>query len=253
MISLTSRWYLVPGRRDEAREALTRLAHAVHEHEPDTLAYLVHLGRDDEQLVSLPANPPDQVTFFEIYRDREAFLAHVGGPVFTGFVADHGDLFLQGPGGKPFRTVAFLDRVAGFVRAPATGGDSTTDERAAVGPAPPVMAEVIARDQERMLEFYTAVFDWQYEMGGEGFAYVHYPAGLQPRLAGIGQAQPDVPGFEPGVNFYLQVDDLDAAIERVLAAGGSRFVDPTPADGYAFAMVRDPEGNPIGLILPFAG
>ena len=49
----------------------------------------------------------------------------------------------------------------------------------------------------------------------------------------------------------FEVDDLEAAIDRVVMAGGSKFVDPTPVDGYTFAMVKDPEGNPIGLIKPF--
>ncbi len=30
-----------------------------------------------------------------------------------------------------------------------------------------------------------------------------------------------------------------------------KYVDPTPVDGHRFAMIRDPEWNPIGLIEPF--
>jgi predicted enzyme related to lactoylglutathione lyase len=118
---------------------------------------------------------------------------------------------------------------------------------------PAVMFEIIARDQERAKAFYTAVFGWTYEIGSGGFAYVHFPVEATPLLGGIGQAQPDVPGFEPGHNFYLRVDDLDAAIERAVAAGGHRFVEPTAVDGFRFAMIRDPEHNPIGLIAPFGG
>jgi hypothetical protein len=29
-------------------------------------------------------------------------------------------------------------------------------------------------------------------------------------------------------------------------------MEPTDADGYRFAMSRDPEGNPIGLVEPFS-
>lgn len=118
---------------------------------------------------------------------------------------------------------------------------------------PAVMFEIIARDQARAKAFYTAVFGWSYEIGSGGFAYVHFPVEATPLLGGIGQAQPDVPGFEPGHNFYLRVDDLDAAIERAVAAGGRRFVEPTAVYGFRFAMIRDPEDNPIGLIAPFGG
>ncbi|WP_158290099.1 VOC family protein [Ramlibacter sp. WS9] len=113
------------------------------------------------------------------------------------------------------------------------------------------MFEIIARDQGALQTFYTSVFGWNYQAGSSGFAYVNFPLRTLPLLGGIGQANSS-PGFEPGRNFYLLVDDLDAAIARALAAGGSRYMEPTSADGYHFAMVRDPEGNPIGLIKPFS-
>lgn len=118
---------------------------------------------------------------------------------------------------------------------------------------PGVMFEIIARDQAAMQAFYTQVFGWQYRVGTGGFAYVDFPLQTRPLLGGIGQAVPRVPGFEPGHSFYLLVDDLDATITQALAAGGARYMDPTEADGYHFAMIRDPEGNPIGLIQPFTG
>jgi hypothetical protein len=80
---------------------------------------------------------------------------------------------------------------------------------------------------------------------------VMYDLRVQPLLGGIGQAQKDVPGFAPGCNFYLLVDDIDATIDKAVHAGGQRFVESTPVDGYCFAMIRDPEGNAIGLIKPF--
>ncbi|MEY4482878.1 MAG: hypothetical protein RL693_330, partial [Verrucomicrobiota bacterium] len=55
----------------------------------------------------------------------------------------------------------------------------------------------------------------------------------------------------PGHNFYILVDDIDAAIARAEAAGGKLHMEVTSVDGYTFAMVEDPEGNPIGLIKPF--
>ena len=77
------------------------------------------------------------------------------------------------------------------------------------------------------------------------------PARVTPLLGGIGQTEPNTPGYQPGKNFYLRVDDLDAAIRRALEHGGTRYVDPVSVDGYTFAMVKDPEGNAIGLIKPF--
>jgi len=114
------------------------------------------------------------------------------------------------------------------------------------------MFELMANDQEAMLEFYGTVFGWEYQRGEQGFAYVHFPAGTPPLLGGIGQANPDIPGLEPGHSFYLLVESLASAIEAAVAAGGTRHMPPARADGYRFAMIRDPEGNPIGLVEPFS-
>ena len=117
---------------------------------------------------------------------------------------------------------------------------------------PSVMFEIIARDQAKAKAFYRAVFGWHYEIGTGGFAYVQFPLEAAPLLGGIGQAQPNEPGFAPGHNFYLRVACLEDSIEKAVAAGGARFVEPVAVDGYRFAMIHDPEGNPIGLIEPFS-
>lgn len=116
---------------------------------------------------------------------------------------------------------------------------------------PGVMFEIIARDQAAMMEFYRKVFGWHYEKGEEGFAYIHFGTRTLPLLGGIGQSQPDTPGLEPGHAFYIRVDRLEAAIERAISAGGRQHMEPTSADGYRFAMILDPENNPVGLVEPF--
>jgi predicted enzyme related to lactoylglutathione lyase len=114
---------------------------------------------------------------------------------------------------------------------------------------PSVMFEIIARDQQSLKSFYSKVFGWTYKPGTQGFAYIPFPERTERLLGGIGQSKPGV-GLEPGTNFYLQVQDLDAVIRRVVENGGSRHVPPTHVDGYHFAAVKDPEGNVIGLIDP---
>jgi len=89
------------------------------------------------------------------------------------------------------------------------------------------MFEIIARNQPGLKTFYSEVFGWQYQTGTGGFAYVHFPGHAPPLLGGIGQADPSIPGFDPGHAFYILVDDLEAAIQRAVAAGGSQYVPPT--------------------------
>lgn len=116
---------------------------------------------------------------------------------------------------------------------------------------PSVMFEIIARDQEKLKHFYQRVFGWQYDVGTGGFAYVTFPERRAALLGGIGQANSQQPGFEPGHNFYVLVDDLAATLQAVEDAGGTRSMPPTSVDGYEFAMFKDPEGNPVGIIKPF--
>lgn len=116
---------------------------------------------------------------------------------------------------------------------------------------PSVMFEIMANDQSNAMDFYGTVFGWEFEKGAAGFAYVHFADGARPLLGGIGQADPSVPGLEPGHCFYLVVHSLEAAIADATKAGGAPHMPPTNADGYRFAMIRDPEGNPIGLVEPF--
>lgn len=113
-ISLTSQWFLLPGCEEAALGALRQLAADVEAQEPGTLTYLVHTPYIGPNLQSLPPAAPS-VLFYETYQDEAAFVAHVTGPLFTNFVAQHGSLFVQSHG-KPFTVTLFLSLQAGFVR-----------------------------------------------------------------------------------------------------------------------------------------
>jgi quinol monooxygenase YgiN len=128
MFTLTSTWTIKRGKERPAIAALKRLARQVEQGEEGTLLYLVHVP--DMRLESLPTPSNLEVVFFEVYKDKAAFCAHVNGPIFEGFVAKHGDLFLSTEGvcgggegaAKPFSTVEFLERKGGFIRPEMAGG-----------------------------------------------------------------------------------------------------------------------------------
>jgi quinol monooxygenase YgiN len=122
LYSLTTTWTLKPGKEKPAVAAIKRLAEQVKQHEAGTLIYLAHVP--DMTQASMPTPSNLEVVFFEVYRNKAAFCTHVTGPYFQGFVAKHGDLFLSTKGecadpksaGKPFSTIEFLQRKAGFIR-----------------------------------------------------------------------------------------------------------------------------------------
>ena len=127
MFTLTSTWTIKRGKERPALAALRHLARRVEQDEEGTLIYLVHVP--DTAQESLPTPSPLEVIFFEVYRDKAAFVAHVCGPIFKDFVAKHVDLFLSEKSAcgddvsvtKPFTTVEFLKRKAGFIRPEISG------------------------------------------------------------------------------------------------------------------------------------
>ena len=254
-VSLTSRWFIRPGCERQAWPALQALAANVLANEPDTLMYLVNSPSwVDNSLQSLPPSEPGLVLFVEMYRNPDAFRAHVEGAVFTSFVRDYGHLFVPNADGQPYTTVTFLPREAGFVREASVpiATASVVAKGKVDNQHPAVMFEVIAKNQAAAQAFYGTVFGWQFDIGTSGFAYVKFPQFAQPLLGGVGQADPTITGFEPGRNFYLLVDDLAATVARAIASGGAQYMAPASVDGYHFAMIQDLEGNPIGLIEPFS-
>jgi predicted enzyme related to lactoylglutathione lyase/quinol monooxygenase YgiN len=242
-LSLTSTWYIATGSEAQAMSALNALVKDVQAGEPDTLIYLMHTPYNgDTRISSLAAPYTGTVVFFEMYRTVEAYERHINGPIFTNFLANFGNLFAA-QNNSPFSVNLFLARKAGFVRPETAPGG--------VNQHPSVMFEIIAKDQPGLKAFYNKVFGWNYSSGSNDFAYVKFPIENLPLLGGIGKADPADPGFEAGNHFYLLVDDLRGAIDAAVAAGGSELLSPVTLDGYEFAMIKDPEGNAVGMIRPF--
>ena len=54
------------------------------------------------------------------------------------------------------------------------------------------------------------------------------------------------------LTIYIQVDDLQASLEKAESLGGQTLVPPRPIPSGmgAFAMFLDPSGNCIGLYQP---
>ena len=114
MHTVIARWFVKPGQEEAADAALARLVDEVKAGEPGTLDYLVHKGAP----TSLPPTAATEIVFVEVYEDEAAFLKHIKGPVFTGFLRDHGDLFEQNfpPNAGPYMATSTLERINGFVR-----------------------------------------------------------------------------------------------------------------------------------------
>ncbi len=99
-------------------------------------------------------------------------------------------------------------------------------------------------DGDRAVRFYSQAFGWDLQRWG-GMDYWPMAPADGPGIGGaLGMRSDEA----PGVVLYLGVDDIDAALERVEAAGGRRLGDKAaiPTVGWT-AQFQDTEGNRMGL------
>lgn len=113
-------------------------------------------------------------------------------------------------------------------------------------PHPVTWFEITGNDSNKLLSFYKSVFDWKVESAPmpDGSSY-HMVAGEE---GGIGGGISQGPGGGH-VTVYVEVDDPDAYLKKVEAAGGRTLVPTTDVpDMVTFALFADPEGHMIGLV-----
>lgn len=111
-------------------------------------------------------------------------------------------------------------------------------------PNPVVHFEVLGKDAGALQAFYGQVFDWELNPVMPTYAMVSKQAD---GIAGGVGATPD--GSEGHVTFYVQVDDLAAALEQIESAGGRTIQAPMDVpDGPSIALFADPEGHVVGLV-----
>ena len=111
---------------------------------------------------------------------------------------------------------------------------------------PVVHFEIGSKDAGALSRFYADVFGWSFSPVGAalGIAGGHEggPTGM---LNALGHPP------ENYVMVYIEVPDLEAALERAGTAGGTKLVGPVPLpNGRRFAWVQDTASNIIGLLTP---
>ena len=110
---------------------------------------------------------------------------------------------------------------------------------------PVVHFEIGCRDKGKTEAFYSKLFDWQMEAAG--------PASMIDTGAGAGiNGHMTALGHEPFhyTIFYVQVEDVQAALNKATELGGKTLVPPIDIPTGSFAWFADPEGNTVGLCKP---
>jgi uncharacterized protein len=116
---------------------------------------------------------------------------------------------------------------------------------------PVVHFEVMGRDAQKLWGFYGELFGWQIDAENPmGYGVVARDGNTNADGAGIGGGIGALPEGMPGhVTFYVEVPDVEAALQAAERLGATRLMGPEqPMEGLEIAMFADPEGHPIGLV-----
>lgn len=121
--------------------------------------------------------------------------------------------------------------------------------------------ELVASDLGKAADFYSSVVGWSTQLGaledssrppaeGEPAMLLFKSAGHD--LAGALKVDSKTPGkTSPRWIVYFQVENVDAAIARTLAKGGSLLIHPFDVGSTVrLAVVADQDGTPFGLATP---
>ena len=114
-------------------------------------------------------------------------------------------------------------------------------------------SELMTRDYEAAKAYFADVLGWTYEdMEGMNGRYTIAKLDDQP-VAGIGDSNAmNLPEEIPSHWMtYIAVDDIEAAVEKTSAAGGTVKNRPFDVPGFGkIAIVADPSGAVFGLTQP---
>jgi uncharacterized protein len=115
-------------------------------------------------------------------------------------------------------------------------------ERKSIG-RPVVHFEIGCRDRNKSGDYYSQLFGWNITAAGPAHNInTGSGEGIQGHLTSLGHEP------EHYTIFYVEVEDVQAALSKAVELGGKRLVGPIKIPTGAFAWFMDPDGNTIGLI-----
>ena len=109
--------------------------------------------------------------------------------------------------------------------------------------------ELATRDYERAFDFYSALFGWEktdaMDMGEEGIYQMYGRGGAT--LGGMYNLTENMP-WPPNWLYYIQVDDVHEAVDRVKGMGGQVLNGPMEVPGGDYiAQCLDPQGGGFAM------
>jgi predicted enzyme related to lactoylglutathione lyase len=104
--------------------------------------------------------------------------------------------------------------------------------------------QIPAANVGRSADFYETVFGWNIRRREGGQIAFDDAAG---EVSGTWLTERP-PSSQPGLLIYINVEDVQRALQKIVDAGGEIVTPLTPqGEGEAFATFRDPAGNVLGV------
>jgi predicted enzyme related to lactoylglutathione lyase len=122
--------------------------------------------------------------------------------------------------------------------------------------APVVHFEIICDDYKTISTFYGGLFDWKFDTDNPvGYGVVQREDNLNPDGLGIGggvmgmAGHPEMEGYGGHVTFYVEVPDVEAALQKAVELGGQRMMGPQEVPGGpTIGQFLDPENRMVGVV-----
>jgi hypothetical protein len=115
---------------------------------------------------------------------------------------------------------------------------------------PVVHFEVVGKDGPKLQGYYAEMFGWKVDANNPmSYGLVDREDNVNSEGVGVGGGIGQGPeGYEGHITFYVEVPDVEAALQQAESLGGTRVMGPeTIMEGITLGQFLDPEGNVVGL------
>jgi predicted enzyme related to lactoylglutathione lyase len=117
---------------------------------------------------------------------------------------------------------------------------------------PVVHFEVIGRDANKLQSYYGELFGWQFDAENPmNYGMVPREGNVNAEGIGIGGGVGGgMEGYDGHVTFYVEVPDIEAALQKAESLGGKRMMGPDspPGSQVEIGLFSDPEGHVVGVV-----
>ena len=116
---------------------------------------------------------------------------------------------------------------------------------------PVVHFEIIGKDAGKLQSYYAELFGWEIDSDNPmNYGMVARDGNVNPDGIGIGGGVgAGTEGYDGHVTFYVEVDDVEAALAKAESLGGTRVMGPDKVmDTLVLGHFTDPEGHLIGVV-----